>query len=229
MIFNIGVCGTCRIDFKIKKKFPYNFKIKDFNFYIRPVGYTVSISEIYQNLSLVKNNLVDSISNNFIKKNIFFKENNKDIIKVNKFDILIIEICSIKKIIHKNTNLIIPYRIWGSNYHQNDFYLDLETEEEIIKIIKKIQEEFDCKIILIPPITVIKFITDEILIKKISENRNHILNILMKCENQINNVYLFNWNKIINENNILIDQYHFSNEGYKIIFNNLLEFIKKIL
>lgn len=38
MILNIGICGTCRVDFKIKKIFPYDFSLHNYKFFIRPVG-----------------------------------------------------------------------------------------------------------------------------------------------------------------------------------------------
>ena len=77
---------------------------------MRPLGYTTSTTDILQNLELAKNKLYD-IKDPFVYKNIFLKHNNgsdKAIFDID-YDILVLEICSIKKLLHYKSGFIFPY------------------------------------------------------------------------------------------------------------------------
>jgi hypothetical protein len=158
----IGAFGSCRIQHfyiknfvKNRNELPYFYSNNEMQINIMPLGYTTTSSDIYQNLKLIKTNEYKNIKNNFIYKNIFFTRGGVSIIKDIDYDYLILEICSMKKIIHKKSNLIIPYIIEGK-YNIDDYKLEIETEDEIIKNIVNIQKLINCKIILLPPLTVIK-------------------------------------------------------------------------
>ena len=159
----IGVFGTCRIEnFDIpeliceKEDLPKIYRKKDMSiqFNIRPLGYTTTSSDIYQNLSLIKSGYHKQINNNFLYNNIFMKRGGNNVIEETGYDYLILEICSTKKIIHKPSKYIIPYEIEG-NYNPLEYFLDKESKEQTILNIKKIKDLIGCRIILVPPIIAI--------------------------------------------------------------------------
>ena len=159
----IGVFGTCRIDNyniydfkKMTKKYPFVYKNKEYKINVRPLGYTTTSSDILQSLRLIKTKKYLELlrKNKFIFNNIFLKhtKGGKKYISDINYDYLVLEICSLKKIIHKKSNYIIPYEIEG-NHNKFNFYTLKESETETINNIKKIRDLINCKIILLPPIT----------------------------------------------------------------------------
>ena len=105
---NIGVFGTCRIDkFNIhdlqqkSQTYPYIYENNNYKINVRPLGYTTSSSDVLQNLRLLKDNRYKEMINvPFIYKNVFLKHGGKTIITDTNYKYIVLEICSIKKIIH---------------------------------------------------------------------------------------------------------------------------------
>ena len=93
----------------------------------------------------------------------------------------------------------------------------------------------NCPIILLPPITHFKGIP----IKGVHENtmpehvlsyRNNIIDRLKIVSKQNTNITLLNWNDDIRENginNMLIDQFHFTEFGKTKVANMIFNFIMK--
>lgn len=233
----IGVFGTCRIDnynihdFKqIRKEYPYTYKNKLYDIYIRPLGYTTTSSDILQNLQLIVNNKY-KIEDKFLYRNVLLKHGGKIIIPEKKYDYLVLEICSIKKIIHIKSNFIIPYEIEGK-HNKNHFKIETESFEETVNNIIKIRDLMKCKIILLPPITTfngktIKGVHENIIPNKVMNYRNDIINRLKKASNN-DNIDFINWNNIIKNqgiNKMLKDQFHFTDYGKKYISNFIYKYI----
>ena len=203
-MLKVGVFGTCRIDnynfddfIKKTKNYPYIYTNKKFIINIRPLGYTVSSSEVLQNLMLINNKKYLNISNKFIFNNIFLKHGGRTYIKNINYDYLVIEICSKKKIIHKPTNYIFPYEIEG-RHNKSNFHILIEDESETINNIIKIRDLINCKIILLPPIIEIKnFIkgqNTDVIYNKILDNRTNLIKILKKVSVE-KNIYFIDWNE----------------------------------
>lgn len=226
----IGVFGTCRIDdyniydfVKITKDYPYVYKNTKYTVNVRPLSYSTTTSDILQNLTLIKNKKYLEITDKFIFNNIFLKHGGKSYIPDIDYDYLVLEICSLKKIIHKATDYIIPYEIEGT-YNKCDFLTFKEDESETINNIKKIRDLINCKIILLPPIiefdcNVIKGVHEDVPLEKVLSYRKEILNRLKKVSVE-ENIYLIDWNEIIIKEGIkqmLTDQFHFTDYGKKYI------------
>ena len=242
MNMKVGVFGTCRIDdynvydfVKTSKYYPYVYKNKELFVNVRPLGYTTTSSDILQNLTLVKNKKYLEITDNFVFNNIFLKHGGKSYIPDINYDYLVLEICSLKKIIHKPTNYIFPYEIEGKNsqrYNKSDFFTLRENETETINNIKKIRDLIKCKIILLPPIIefnckVIKGEHEDVEYNKVLNYRKEILNRLKKVSVE-ENIYLLDWNEIIIKEGIgkmLIDQFHFTDYGKKHISKTIIKII----
>jgi hypothetical protein len=240
----VGFFGTCRVkiinsqdDFK-KIKFddlPYIYKNNNIQINIRPLGYTTTTSDIYQNLSLIHSKFYKKINNTFLFNNIFLKRGGKSIITDLDYDCIVLEICSIKKLIHLKSNLVIPYEVEGE-FIPSEYITKSECYNETIENIQKIQKLLNCKIILLPPITEISgYIQigkhENTFPNKVLEYRKEIIARLIKASDN-KNIFLFNWNKIINEkgeNFIMQDQFHFTNEGKKYIGEKLIDFITKTI
>ena len=234
----IGIFGTCRIDnyeiLDFKKNnntYPFIFSNGNYSIFIRPLGYTTTTSDIFQNLNLIKNNIHKEIKDEFIIKNVFKKHGGKTFITDIDYDYLVLEICSLKKIIHLETNYIFPYEIEEDKFDNKKYKIETESFDETVQNIIKIRELINCPIILLPPI--IKF--EGNVIKGIHENndkvmeyRNEIINRLKKASDN-ENIFLFDWNKIIDEKGIkymLLDQFHFTIHGKKIISEQIFNIIK---
>lgn len=238
----IGVFGTCRIDdynFDDFKKqntnYPYVYENKKTIINVRPLGYTTTTSDILQGLTLIKNKQYLNISDKFIFNNIFLKHGGKSLISDISYNYLVLEICSLKKIIHKPTNYIFPYEIEGT-YNKHDFFTLREEEHETINNIKKIRDLIKCKIILLPPIIefnckVIKGEHEDVTCDKVLDYRNEILNRLKKVSSIEKNIYLIDWNDIIikeGKTKMLLDQFHFSDYGKKCISKTIFNKINSL-
>lgn len=239
----IGIFGCCIIDdynildFKHIKynSNPYIYENKNFLIYTRPLGYTTTSSDVLQNLKLIKSNEHINITDDFIYKNVLLKHGGDIIIDNLDYTIIVLEICSLKKIIYKKNNLIFPFEIEG-NYNDNDFIINTENEEETINNIRQIQKLLKCKIILLPPL--IKFkeeikkgIHENVTLNKIMNYRYDIINRLNKVSNN-ENIYFLNWNDFINEHNIdklIEDQFHFTKYGKKYMSEQIFKLCNKIL
>ena len=240
-MIKIGVFGTCRIDdyniydfVKITNHYPYVYKNKDCVVNVRPIGYTTTSSDILQNLTLIKSKEYLKITNKFIFNNIFLKHGGKTYIPDIHYDYLVLEICSLKKIIHRPSNYIIPYEIEGS-HNKSDFFVLKEDENETINNIKKIRDLINCKIILLPPIIkfdckVIKGVHEDVSLVNVLNYRKDILNRLKKASDE-ENIYLFDWNEIIIKEGIkkmLLDQFHFTEYGKKYISKIIIDKINEV-
>lgn len=242
-MIKIGIFGTCRIDdynfdnlVKLTNNYPYQYKDNNNNMTInvRPLGYTTTASDVLQNLMLIKNNKYKEISDKFIFNNIFLKHGGKSYIQDINYDYLVIEICSLKKIIHKSTNFIFPYEIEGP-HNKSDFFVLREDEKETIENIKKIRDLINCKIVLLPPIinfncNVEKGVHEDVTLDKVLNYRKEILNRLKKVEDN-ENIYLLDWNELIIKEGVdkmLIDQFHFSDYGKKYISKSIINKISLI-
>ena len=239
----IGVFGCCRIDdynildFKHIKsnKNPYIYENRNYLIYTRPLGYTTTSSDVLQNLKLIKSNEYKNINDPFIYTNVLLKHGGDCIIEHLDYSIVVLEICSLKKIIYKKNNLIFPFVIEG-NHNINDFVIETETESETIENIKSIQKLLNCKIILIPPL--IKFneevkqgFHENVSLDKIMDYRYTIINRLNKV-NDYKNIYFLNWNDFINDHNIeeiIEDQFHFTKYGKKYMSSKIFEIFNKLL
>ena len=240
---NIGVFGTCRIDnFNIEdfkqtiKMYPFVYQNGLYKINVRPLGYSTTSSDILQNLKLVKNKEHLKIKENYpIYKNVFLKHKGKYMIEELNYSYLVLEICSIKKIIYKPSNLIFPYVVeFKDKFQEDDFCFDSEDFQETINNIYEIQKLMKCKIILLPP--VIEFAGD--VIKGTHENtdisivllyRKDILDRLTKCAEGNENIDLIDWNLLIKKygiNKMLEDQFHFTIFGKKIISKTIYNHIK---
>tara|TARA_Y100000994_G_scaffold224761_2_gene206667 strand:+ start:4954 stop:5679 length:726 start_codon:yes stop_codon:yes gene_type:complete len=239
-MIKIGVFGTCRIEnydiqdlIKIKSELPYIYINDNIEINIRPLGYTTTTSDIYQNFKLIKSNNYTMINNDFLFKNIFLKRGGLSIITSLDYTYIVLEICSIKKLIHKETNFIIPYEVEGP-FDPNDYIVESETFNETVENILNIQKLLNCKIILLPPITEISGHIkigkhENTLPDKVLNYRNEIINRLESATNN-NNIFFINWNKFIKEEGekkMLEDQFHFTIYGQQYISNKIINFIIK--
>lgn len=236
----IGVFGTCRIDDynildfkKITSIYPFIYTNKHTIINVRPLGYTTTTSDILQNLSLIKNGKYkEIIKDKFIFKNIFLKHGGQTIISTIDYQYLVLEICSIKKIIHKKTNYIFPYEIEGCKYNEVDFLTATEDCNETVSNILKIRDLINCKVILLPPIIefdgkCIKGLHENTLPDKVIEYRTEILNRL-KIASKEKDIVLFDWNEIINvkgKDKMLLDQFHFTDFGKKYISEQIYNIV----
>lgn len=247
----IGVFGTCRIDNWLVKDFkktrdiyPYIFENDKIIIYIRPLGYTIGTSDVYQNIELIRTKnygkYKDLIKNNYhLKRQIFLKHGGKKILFNINYDLLIIEVCGFSKIIHKETGLQIPYMVEkdDENNYYNDNPEDInETTNNILSLAKRYKN-----IILLPPIIEIntdnliiktncKNMTNKDIVNKIKKSRTNILNRIINIANLENNIYVFNTNDIIKKFTIekmILDQVHYTEYGKKKISESLLNFIEK--
>lgn len=235
----IGVFGTCRIDnfnfddfIQLSNVYPYIYKNSNFIINVRPLGYTTSTSDVLQNLLFIKNKQYLDINNDFILKNILYKHGGKSYIKDLDYDYLILEICSIKKIIHNDSKFIFPYEIEGTDPNKSTYTTINEEFDETVNNIIKIQKLLNCKIILIPPIYIyngntIQGIHESCIHNKVINYRLDILNRLKKAINN-DNIILYDWNNNIKKNGIdkmLIDQFHFSEFGKKYNLKCIIDII----
>lgn len=200
---------------------------------VRPLGYSTTISDVLQNISLIKEKKHNLI-NKFIFKNLFLKHGGKTFIPELDYDYLIIEVCSIKKIINNNTGFIIPYEIEGRNPINYTYKIVNEEFNETIDKIKNLQKLLNCKIILIPPIYIfngnpIKGVHETVIPSKVINYRLNILERLKKAENN-ESILLYDWNENIKENGInkmLKDQFHFTDFGKKYNLEKIINLIEK--
>ncbi len=236
----IGVFGTCRIDnyniedfIKTKNNYPFIYESNNYKINIRPLGYTTTSSDIYQNLSLIKSNQYKNITDSFIYINVLLKHGGKGIITELNYKYLILEICSIKKIIHIESNLIFPFEIEGS-YNREDFKIESETFDETIQNIIKIRDLLNCEIILLPPITQfygskVLGIHENTIPSKVLEYRNDIIKRLIEAS-KYDSIYFINWNTFIKERGIDVmvkDQFHFTDYGKQYISQKIYDFIRR--
>jgi FkbM family methyltransferase len=238
----IGVFGTCRIDkFNIhnlqqkSKTYPYIYENNNYKINVRPLGYTTSSSDVLQNLRLLKDNKHTEIMNDpFIYKNVFLKHGGQTIITDLNYKYIVLEICSIKKIIHKQSGLIFPYEIEG-HHNKDDFRIECETETETISNIVEISNLMNCPIILLPPITnfkgnPIKGVHENTIPEHVLSYRNNIIDRLKIVSKNNSNITLLNWNDDIKEhgiNKMLLDQFHFTDFGKNMVANIIFNFIMK--
>jgi hypothetical protein len=242
MIRNIGIFGTSRIgdyaieDFiQIKNDYPLIYRNDTFQINVRPLGYTCSSSDVLQCIELITTNKYKEIKDTFIYNNVLLKHGGKDILIDLNYDFIILEICSLKKIIHKSTGLIFPYEIEG-NFNQGDYIYETETFNETIENILKIYEILKCKIILVPPITLFKEepksgFHEEVIPKKVLEYRNEIIHRLSKLSTLNKNIYFINWNiniKNMGITKIVEDQFHFTEFGKKYISQYIINFFRDL-
>jgi hypothetical protein len=236
--YKIGVFGTCRIDnynildfVQTRKKYPYTYKNNKYDINVRPLGYTTTSSDILQNLKLIQNDKYKEIKNKFIINNTLKKRGDIFIPEIN-YDYLILEICSIKKIIHIPSKYIIPYEIDGK-HNKNDFIIETETFDETIQNIIEIKKLINCKIILLPPIIefngkCIQGKHENTIPDKVLDYRIDIINRLKKASIE-KDITLFDWNLLIKEKGyktMLLDQFHFTNYAKKYISNKIINIIE---
>lgn len=235
----IGIFGTCRIDdynfgnlIQIRKQYPYTYQNDQLLINVRPLGYTTTASDVRQNLSLIKTGGYKTIHDPFIYRNVLLKHGGQIAICDLDYDCLVIELCSIKKIIHKPSGLIFPYEIEGT--HQlSDYDKVSEKPEETIENIRIIKNMFHCPIILIPPIIVFSGnpIKGEHEEAHVIAYRTEIIRRINHCIKEIDGVLLFDWNVEIKQHGIpkmLKDQFHLSDFGKKHISSKILELIETI-
>jgi len=250
-IMKVGVFGTCRVqDWKFdnltldNSQFPLTYRNSKFIINVRPLGYTTSTTDILQNLELAKHNLYD-IKDEFIYRNIFLKHNNrsKEAIFDTDYDVLVLEICSIKKLLHHKSGFIFPYHcaeingreIFFNDLPKSEYSLNDEKFEETIKKIRMIRDLIKCKIILVPPITefLVKITqSKDEYDKKIDHTIAHRADIIDRLNNAKDDkdIYFINWNDIIKENGIdkmVEDQFHFTEYGRRYIAEYIYNFIQK--
>lgn len=242
----IGVFGTCRIqdwnfnEFQKKtNKFPLIYANKDCTVNVRPLGYTTTASDVLQNLDLVKSNRHSQLKKNgFLYENIFLTHNggSKTVIFDMDYDVLVIEICSIRKLYHIASNLIFPYcallrgkEVFYEDLSKKEYHEVREEFDETVQKIQKIQELMNCKIVLVPPITEFDInIKDDV--NHCVAYRNDIIERL-KIAQDNKNIYFINWNDFIKEkgrNIIVKDQFHFTDYGGKEISKYIYNFILSI-
>ena len=227
--------------------YPYIFENDKIIIYIRPLGYTIGTSDVYQNIELIRTKnygkYKDLIKNNYhLKRQIFLKHGGKKILFNINYDLLIIEVCGFSKIIHKETGLQIPYIVEkdDKNNYYNDNPEDInETTNNILSLAKRYKN-----IILLPPIIEIntdnliirlhknklKNVTKHDIINKIKNNRIKILNRINNIANLEDNIYIFNTNDIIKKYTIekmIFNETHYTAYGKKKISESLLDFIEK--
>lgn len=231
----IGVFGTCRVDYFDGKllegslnNYPFIYSTNTSLINVRPLGYTVSSSEILQNLTLIKNDKEKNVDKR-LYNNVFLKHHGKRIIRDINYDYLILEICSIKKIRHIQSSLLFPYEVEGYNFNKNEFVTEHESSEETIQNIRDIQSMIECKIILLPPIInfnckPISGVHEGIVPEKVIEYRKEIINRLILSQNE--HIFFYDWNNILTPN-MLKDQFHFTDEAKKIISSNIYELTQK--
>jgi hypothetical protein len=239
---NIGIFGTSRIEdynienfIKVKTDYPYIYINDTFEINIRPLGYTCTSSDVRQCVELIHTEKYKEINDPFIFQNVLLKNGGKNIITTLHYDFLIIEISSLKKIIHKKTGYIFPYEIEGP-VNQHDYIYNSESYDETINNILKIQEILKCKIILLPPIIVCNEqpksgCYDEVNSENELEYINEIINRLDDVSKLNDNIHFINWNKNIKNigvKRMIIDQYHFTEFGKKYISQHIIHFIRDL-
>lgn len=235
----VGVFGTCRIDdfnfddfSKLSNQYPYEYKNEKFKINVRPLGYTTSSGDILQNLNLIKNKKHLEIKDDFVLKNVLYKHGGTRYIPEIDYDYLILEICSIKKIIHNRSGYIFPYEVEGRDPFSSEYTTSNEDFDETVNNIIKIQEIMNCTIVLIPPIytfndKITKGVHESCLPEKVLDHRLDILERLTKAANS-NNIILYDWNVNIKQygaDKMLKDQFHFNDYSKRY---NLKQIIKII-
>jgi FkbM family methyltransferase len=240
-LVNVGVFGTCRIDdynvedfVQHRHKYPYIFKNRTHCINVRPLGYTTTTSDVYQNLSLIQTGEYKNITDPFIYRNVLLKHGGADILPTTTYNVLVLEICSIKKIVHLKSNYIFPYEIEGS-HQMADFKIETESFDDTVQNILKIRDLLNCEIVLLPPITEFEGkhvvgVHENPSMNKVLEYRNDIINRLQYAASAYENVYFFDWNLCIKERGpkiMLHDQFHFSSYGKKYISQYIYHFIQK--
>lgn len=240
-VVNVGVFGTCRIDdynvedfVQHRHEYPYIFKNHTHCINVRPLGYTTSTSDVYQNLVLIQTGAYKTIKDPFIYNNVLLKHGGTDIIPTTAYNVLVLEICSIKKIVHLKSNYIFPYEIEGV-HNISDFKIETESFDDSVQNILKIRDLLGCEIVLLPPIT--EFVGKHVVgvhentsTNKVLEYRNEIKKRLHYAASTYENVHFFDWNLCIKERGpeiMLNDQFHFSSYGKKYISQYIYHFIQK--
>jgi FkbM family methyltransferase len=236
----IGVFGTCRIDdynfedFKqLSTQYPYIYQNDQFTINVRPLGYTTTTGDVLQNLSLIKTGEHTKIIDRFVYKNVLLKHGGIKILTDLDYDYLVIEVCSIKKIIHKKSGLIFPYEIEGQ-YQDSDYDFVSETFDETINNIRQIKMLVNCPIILLPPIITfdgipIKGDHENTGVSRVINYRSDIVRRINECVKQINDIHIFEWNNEIKQYGILKmlrDQFHFTEFGKKNMSSKILDLIR---
>jgi len=234
----IGVFGTCRIDdfsfddfIKKTTAYPYIFKNSNCTINVRPLGYTTTSSDVLQNLRLIHDKTYMKIKDKFVLHNVFHKHGGKSFIPDIGYDCVILEICSIKKIIHRNSELIFPYEIERVCADSSEYSYESEEFSETVDNIIAIQKLLNCKIILIPPIYTFDG-SPEIgchenisISSKVIQYRMDILDRLRSASDG-NDIILFDWNVNIKKHGVatmLTDQFHFSEWGKKYNLKQILD------
>jgi hypothetical protein len=239
---NIGVFGTHRIEdyniedfIKNNNDYPFIYTNNHFQINVRPLGYSCTSSDVLQSIELVHTEKFKEINDPFIFQNVFLKHGGKNIITSLHYDFLIIEICSLKKIIHKETGYIFPFEIEGP-INQHEYIYNTETYDETINNILKIQELIKCKIILLPPITIFNEqpksgFHEEVIPQKVVEYRNEIIKRLSDVSKLNGHITFINWNeniKNIGVKRMVEDQFHFTEFGKKYISQYIINFIRNL-
>jgi len=237
---NIGVFGTCRIDdynidniTQIRNSYPYVYRSPTHNIVIRPTGYTTTTSDVYQNLLLIKTEQYKLLKDKYIYHNVFLKHGGDTLMIDTDYKYIVLEICSIKKIIHLKSKLIFPYEVEG-DYNEKDFEIKTESFYETIENIIKIRDLLKCKVILLPPITefegdCILGVHENTIPDKVIEYRNDII-ARLKAASTLDNTFFIDWNLFIKEkgvNIMLQDQFHFTEYGKKYISQKIYDFIRR--
>ena len=237
---NIGVFGTCRIDdynidniTQIRDSYPYVYRSPTHNIVVRPTGYTTTTSDVYQNLSLIKTEQYKLIKDSYIYHNVFLKHGGEQLMIDTDYKYIVLEICSIKKIIHVKSKLIFPYEVEG-DYNEKDFEIKTESFYETIENIIKIRDLLKCKVILLPPITEfngnnVMGVHENTVPDKVIEYRSDIITRLTAAST-LDNIFFIDWNLFIKEKgvNIMIqDQFHFTEYGKKYISQKIYDFVRR--
>lgn len=235
----IAVFGTCRIDdynienfIQHRKKYPYTYSNPDCKLFIRPLGYTTTSSDVLQNLKIIKDKKEHLITDPFIFRNVFLKHGGEVLLNETSYDYIVIEVCSIKKIIHTKSNYIFPYEIEG-NYNKTDYKIETEDFHETVNNIIAIRDLINCKIILLPPIVefngdAILGVHENIVPEKVLEYRKDIISRLQFAARE-KNIFFYNWNDSIIQQGVGVmvkDQFHFTDYGKKYISKRIYDIIR---
>ena len=256
----VGVFGTCRIENwngtdlkKVNSGMPVIYQDSRYQFLIRPLGYTTTTSDVAQNLRLIYRSEYQTIEEDPpLFREIFMKHGGQSVVTGLDYDLIIIEACSVKKIIYeiKQTEIkqtetkqtetkqyIIPYEIESKEIMPTR--IETESEEETFSNLQEISRVLNgVQIVLLPPI--VEFTGQHIIgIHENVRSSQHVLNYrrdilhrLRDCADKIQNVYFYDWNDLIREHGaqeMLLDQFHFTEKGYQVVASKLFNFVDCIL
>lgn len=225
----IGVFGTCRIDNfllegfqQTRSTYPYVFTSSEHTIHIRPLGYTTTTSDVLQNLRLIRDGTYTTLQSPFLLKNILKKHGGTTFFTDIDYDYLVLEICSLKKIIHDKSGYIFPYEVEGQCPLNSTYTYERETFDETVENIRSIQKLMNCPILLYPPIY--RFSGAPVLgqhedtpLSNVMEYRMEIIK-RMKTACNGTTIQLVDWNhgiEMFGISKMVKDQFHFTDFAKK--------------